>query len=59
MLNFIRNHPYFVAFIIVFLILFFIGILALDASWSEALFGSAALAAIGVVGYWWKVEGLG
>jgi len=59
MLHFIRNHPYVVAFIIVFLILFFIGIFALDASWSEALFGSVALAAIGVVGYWWKVEGLG
>lgn len=57
--NFIRNHPYVVAFIVVFLLLFFISIFALDLSWSESLFGAAALSAIGVGGYWWKEVGLG
>jgi hypothetical protein len=55
----IRNHPYIVSYIIVFLILFFIGIFALDTTWSESLLGSAVLSAIGVGGYWWKQEGLG
>jgi len=54
MLNFIRSHPYIIAFFVVFLILFLIGIFALDASWSESLIGSAVLSAIGVGGYWWK-----
>ena len=55
----IRDHPYIVSYIIVFLILFFIGIFALDTTWSESLLGSAVLSAIGVGGYWWKQEGLG
>ena len=55
----IRNHTYIVSYIIVFLIMFFIGIFALDTTWSESLFGSAVLSAIGVGGYWWKQEGLG
>jgi hypothetical protein len=59
MLNFIRNHPYMIAFIIVFLLLFFIGIFALDTLWSESLFGAAVLSAIGVGGIWWKQEGFG
>jgi len=59
LLNFIRTHPYLVSFCIVFLILFFIGVFALSVTWSEALFGSAALSAIGVGGFWWKEEGLG
>ena len=59
MLNFIRAHPYMVSFCIVFLILFFIGVFALSVTWSEALFASAALSAIGVGSLWWKWEGLG
>jgi len=55
----IRDHPYIVSYIIVFLILFFIGVFALDTTWSESLLGSAVLSAIGVGGYWWKQEGLG
>jgi hypothetical protein len=59
MLNFIRNHPYLVSFIIVFLLVFLLGVFALDFSWSESLFGAAVIAAVGVGGYWWKDEGLG
>jgi len=43
--KFISKHPYIVSFIIVLLILFFIGIFALSASWSESLFGAAAISA--------------
>ena len=57
--SFIRNHPYLVSFIIVFLLVFLLGIFALDFSWSESLFGATAISAIGVGGYWWKEEGLG
>jgi hypothetical protein len=58
-MNFIRNHPYIVSYIVVFLLLFFIGIFALEATWSESLFGAAVLSAVGVGGYWWKEVGLG
>lgn len=56
MLNFIRNHPYIVAGIIVFLLLFFLGIFLIDATWSESLLGSAVLTIVGVVSIWWKRE---
>jgi hypothetical protein len=56
MLNFIRKHPYIIGGIITFLILFFLGIFALDTSWSESLFGSAVITVIGVGGIWWKQE---
>ncbi len=56
-MNFIRNHPYIVSYIVVFFLLFFIGIFALDASWSESLFAAAVLSAVGVGGYWWKYVG--
>jgi hypothetical protein len=56
-MNFVRNHPYIVSYIVVFLLLFFIGIFALDISWSESLFGAAVLSAVGVVVYWWKYVG--
>ena len=59
MLYFVRRHPYIVSFVVVFLLLLFIGVFALDFSWSESLFGSAALSAIGVVSVWWKQEGFG
>lgn len=59
MLNFVRAHPYIVSFCIVFLILLFVGVFALNFTWSESLFASAALSAIGVGGFWWKWEGLG
>lgn len=59
MKTFLRNHPYLVAFAIVFLLLFLIGIFGIDATLGESLLGAAALSAIGVGGYWWKEEGLG
>jgi len=59
MLNFLRKHPYMIGWLLVFLLLFFIGIFALDASWSESLLGSAVLSAVGTVSIWWKQEGLG
>ena len=57
--KFISKHPYIVSFIIVFLLLFFIGIFGVSASWGESLFGAAALSAIGVGSIWWKREGFG
>ncbi|MGE5777305.1 MAG: hypothetical protein ACM33V_13855 [Chloroflexota bacterium] len=60
MFNFMRKHPYIVGYFITFLILFFIGIFALeDVSWAESLLGAAVLSAMGVGGIWWKYEGLG
>jgi hypothetical protein len=60
MLNFMRKHPYIVSYLLVFLILFLIGIFALeDVSWGESLLGAAALSAVGVGGIWWKYEGFG
>lgn len=50
MLTFIQN-PSLAAFVLVFLILFTVGIFALGASWGKALLGSALLAAVGV-GAW-------
>lgn len=60
MLDFMRKHPYIVGYFIAFLILFFIGIFALeDVAWGEALLGAAVLSGVGVGGVWWKQEGLG
>jgi Kef-type K+ transport system membrane component KefB len=59
MLNFVRAHPYIVSFCIVFLILLFVGVFALDFTWSESIFASAALSVIGVGSFWWKEEGFG
>ena len=59
MLKFVRSHPYVVSFILVFLFLLFLGVFALDFSWGESLFASAALSAVGVGSAWWKVEGFG
>lgn len=54
MLIFIKGHPYIVAGTIVFLLMFLLGIFALDASWSESLLGAAVLSVVGVFGIWWK-----
>jgi hypothetical protein len=54
MLKPILKNPYAIGGIIVFLILFFIGIFALETSvWESALY-SAILTAIGIVVFWWK-----
>jgi len=57
--TFIRKHPYLVSFVILFLLIFLIGIFGVDATVGESLLGAAALSAIGVGGFWWKEVGLG
>jgi hypothetical protein len=55
MLN-IRKHPYIFGGILAFLLLFLVGVFALEVSISESLLGSAVLAVVGVAGIWWKQE---
>jgi hypothetical protein len=57
LLSFFRNHPYIVGGILCFLLLFLLGIFALDVTWSESLFGSAVLSIVGVITVWWRREG--
>ncbi len=59
MLKFMRDHPYIVSYFLALLILFCIGVFALNTTWIEALLGSAVLSAVGVFGIWWKLEGFG
>ncbi len=59
MLKYMREHPYILGGIIAFLIMFFVGILALDATWYESLLGAAVLSAVGTGGIWWRLEGFG
>ncbi len=54
----ILKSPYIIGGVIIFLILFFVGIFALDVSWGESALYSAVLTLIGTVVYWWKNEGL-
>jgi hypothetical protein len=54
MLKKILTNRYFIAGIIVFLILFFIGIFGLDVPWLEALLGSAVLAAVAIGAAMWQ-----
>lgn len=54
MLKPILKNSYAIGGIIFFLILFFIGIFALDTSvWESALY-SAILSVIAIATYWWK-----
>ncbi|HSQ39122.1 MAG TPA: hypothetical protein VLM78_03090 [Anaerolineales bacterium] len=48
----LKNH-YVIAGLIVFPILFVVGLWT-DFSWGEAALGAAALTAIGIAVYWWK-----
>jgi len=50
------HQPYVIAGIIVFLLLFFLGLYS-DFSAGESLFGSAVLAVVGMVVIWWQREG--
>ena len=59
MLKFIREHPYIDAYVIGFLIVFFIGIFGIDATLGESLLAAAVLPAVGVGSIWWKQEGFG
>jgi hypothetical protein len=53
MLRIIKT-PYFIAGVIVFLILFFVLLFGVKATLGESLFASAALAVIGVGAWVWK-----
>jgi hypothetical protein len=55
----IKNHPYIIGFIIAALILFLVGVFALDFSWSESLLASVVFSAVGTGSIWWKLEGFG
>ena len=52
----LRKHPYIIGGILVFVILFLLGIFALEASFTESLLGSAVIAVVAAAGYWWKEE---
>ena len=52
----LRKHPYIIGGILVFVILFLLGIFALEDSFTESLLGSAVIAVVAVAGYWWKEE---
>jgi len=43
-----------IAGVIVFLLLFFLGLFAIGFSWSDSLLVSAVISIVGVGGYWWK-----
>ncbi|MBI5935491.1 MAG: hypothetical protein HY867_17450 [Chloroflexi bacterium] len=51
--KFIKN-PYVIAGIVIFILLFTLGVFALEFSIGESMLYSAALAIIGVGSYWWK-----
>jgi Kef-type K+ transport system membrane component KefB len=55
MLIAVLKNPYFISGILVFALLFGLG-LYLDFSWVESLFASAALAVVGVGTLWWQRE---
>jgi len=50
------KNPYIIGGIVAFVILFVVGVFALEASVSESLLGSAVISVIGVGGLWWKQE---
>jgi len=50
------KSTYFIAGVIVFLLLLVIGVIWLDFSWEESLFASAVLTVIGVGAAWWRWE---
>jgi hypothetical protein len=56
MLKKLLKDPYIIGGIITFLILFFVGVFALEASVGESLFGSAVISIVGMAGLWWKRE---
>lgn len=56
MLKKIFTNKYIIAGLIVFLLLFFIGVFGLGFSWGESLFASAVLAVVGIGVIGWKEE---
>ena len=49
----ILKNPYFISGVLVFVLLFGLG-MYLDFSWGESLFAATVLAAIGVGTLWWQ-----
>ena len=58
-ISFLRSHPYIIAGILIFLLLFSIGIFALDLTLGESLLLGGVISVIGAGGIWWKEVGLG
>jgi hypothetical protein len=56
MIKNIKSHLYIIGGIVVFFILFFVGVFGMRVSWGESLLGSAVISFVGVVGIWWKQE---
>lgn len=56
MLKKILTNIYVSGGIIVFVILFFIGIFGIGFTWGESLFAAAALSVIGTAIIWWQRE---
>jgi Kef-type K+ transport system membrane component KefB len=56
MLKKILTNAYVIGGIVVFVLLFFIGIFGIGFTWGEALFGAAALSVIGTATVWWRRE---
>ena len=47
---------YFIAAIVIFMIVLFVGVFGVKLTWGESALLSAFLTVIGVGGYWWKEE---
>jgi hypothetical protein len=58
MLKKLLKHPYLIAGVICFVLLFVIG-LGLGFPLSETLLGAAVLTLVGVGVIWWRMEGFG
>jgi hypothetical protein len=53
MLRIIKS-PYFIAGVIAFLLLFFVLLLGVQATFGESLLAALALAVVGIGAVWWK-----
>lgn len=54
MLRKILTNHFVVAGFVIFLILLFVGVFALDLPWGESLLASAALTVVGIGAVWWQ-----
>lgn len=48
------KNPYIISGVIVFLLLFFLGVFSIGFSLSDSLLVSAVISIVVVGGYWWK-----
>ena len=53
----LEKNLHFIVAAIIFLIVFFVGILGIDLSLGEALLLAAFLGVVALVGTWWKEHG--